>query len=116
VFGSEGTLAWRQEDPNVLEHAPVDGPRQLLTRSSPWLGEAARRACRIPAGHPEAFLEAFANIYVGVAEDIEARLAGRAPDRFAADYPRVEEGARGVRFIEKTVESSRSDRKWTALD
>ena len=61
--------------------------------------------CRIPAGHPEAFLEAFANVYLGVAADIEARLAGIDADPIAADYPRVEEGARGVRFIERVVDS-----------
>jgi predicted dehydrogenase len=116
VFGSAGTLDWRQEDPNQLVHAPIDGPRQILTRGSAWLSEAAKRACRLPAGHPEAFLEAFANIYLGVAADIRARLAGRSADPIAADYPRVEAGARGVRFIEKTVESARSDRKWTSLD
>lgn len=116
VFGSTGSLAWSQEDPNVLVHAPVDGPQQRLTRGSPWLGEAARRASRLPPGHPEAFIEAFANLYLGVAEDIEARQAGRAADPLAADYPRIEDGARGVRFIEKSVESSRSERKWTAFD
>jgi predicted dehydrogenase len=115
VFGSSGMLDWRQEDPNWLVHAPIDGPRQMLSRGSPWLSEAARRACRLPAGHPEAFLEAFANIYLGVAADIGARLAGTAPDLLAADYPRIEDGARGVRFIERTVESAASDRKWTSM-
>jgi predicted dehydrogenase len=115
VFGSDGSLAWRQEEPNVLVHAPVDGPQQRLTRGSPWLSDAARRASRLPTGHPEAFIEAFANIYLGVAADIEARLAGREADRQAADYPRIEDGVRGVRFIEKAVESSRSERKWTAV-
>ena len=115
VFGSSGMLDWRQEDPNRLIHAPIDGPRQILTRGSPWLSEPARRACRLPAGHPEAFLEAFANIYLGVAADIVARLEGRAADPVEADYPRVEDGARGVRFIEKTVESSASERKWTTM-
>lgn len=115
VFGSRGMLDWRQEDPNVLVHAPLEAPRQVLTRGSPWLSEAAQRACRIPAGHPEAFLEAFANIYRGVAADIEARLAGVAADPLDADYPRVEDGARGVRFIEQAVASARSERKWTPM-
>jgi len=115
VFGSNGMLDWRQEDPNWLVHAPIDAPRQLLSRGSPWLGEAARRACRLPAGHPEAFIEAFANIYAGVAADIGARLAGAAPDALAADYPRVEDGARGVRFIERTVVSAASAQKWTSM-
>jgi predicted dehydrogenase len=115
VFGSRGMLDWRQEDPNVLVHAPLDAPRRLLTRGSPWLSEAAQRACRIPAGHPEAFLEAFANVYRGVAADIEARLAGVAADPLDADYPRVEDGARGVRFIEKAVESAHSETKWSPM-
>ena len=116
VFGSAGMLEWRQEHPNHLVHAPLDAPRQILTRGSPWLGVAAKRACRLPSGHPEGFYEAFANIYLGVAADIHARLAGRSADPIAADYPRVEAGARGVRFIEKAVESARSDRKWIGVD
>jgi predicted dehydrogenase len=115
IFGSTGTLDWRQEEPNALVHAPIDAPRQILTRGSPWLGEAARRACRLPAGHPEAFLEAFANVYLGVAADIQARLDGSTADPVAADYARIEDGARGVRFIEATVESARSERKWTTV-
>ena len=116
VFGERGMLDWRQEDPNQLVHAPIDGPRSTLTRGSPWLFEAARRACRLPAGHPEAFIEAFANLYVGVAADIRARIATGVPaSAVEADYPRIEDGARGVRFIEKTVASAASDRKWTPM-
>jgi predicted dehydrogenase len=116
VFGERGMLDWRQEDPNHLIHAPIDGPRMILTRNSPWLSDAAKRACRLPAGHPEAFIEAFANLYVGVATDIRARLADGVPASLAeADYPRVEDGARGVRFIEKTVASAASVQKWTAF-
>ncbi len=115
IFGSSGTLDWRQEEPNALVHAPIDGPRRILTRGSPWLGRPARQACRLPPGHPEAFIEAFANVYLGVAADIQARLAGGSADPVDADYSRVEDGARGVRFIEATIESARSDRKWTPV-
>jgi len=116
VFGERGMLDWRQEDPNHLVHAPIDGPRMTLTRNSPWLSEAAKRACRLPAGHPEAFIEAFANLYVGVAVDIRSRLDGGGPASVAqADYPRIEDGARGVRFIEKTVASAASTQKWTPM-
>jgi predicted dehydrogenase len=116
VSGTLGTITWRQEDPNHLVHSPVDGPRRILTRGAPWLSPSALRAGRIPAGHPEAFIEAFANVYLGVAADIRARWAGTVADPLKADYPRVEDGARGVRFIEKVVESARSERKWTALN
>ena len=114
VFGERGMLDWRQEDPNLLIHAPIDGPRMTLTRNAPWLCDAAKRACRLPPGHPEGFIEAFANLYAGVADDIVSRRDRGVPAA-DADYPRVEDGARGVRFIEKTVESSRSERKWTAM-
>jgi predicted dehydrogenase len=116
VFGSGGSLDWRQENPNELVHAPLDGPRRILTRGSPWLSESSRRACRVPSGHPEAFIEAFANVYLGVAADIRARLAGVAADPLAADYPRLADGVRGVRFIEKTVESAASKLKWTPME
>ena len=79
VMGERGMLDWRQEEPNLLVHAPVDGPRRTLTRNSPGLSEAARRACRLPPGHPEGFIEAFANLYLGVAADLRLRAAqGRA--------------------------------------
>ena len=116
VFGERGMLDWRQEDPNHLVHAPIDGPRLILTRNSPWLSEPARRACRLPAGHPEAFIEAFANLYVGVATDLRSRIElGRPASAAEADYPRIEAGARGVRFIEKTVASAASAQKWTSM-
>jgi predicted dehydrogenase len=113
VSGTLGTLAWRQERPSELVHLPLDGPKRVLTRGAPWLCESARRASRLPSGHPEGFIEAFANIYGGVAADIRARLAGIAADPRAADYPRVEDGARGVRFIQRTVASAKSEAKWT---
>lgn len=115
VFGSLGALDWRQEDPNHLVHSPVDGARRILTRGSPGLSESAKNATRLPAGHPEAFIEAFANIYRGVAADIRARQAGHAADPLRADYPTLADGARGVRFIEKVIESAASQSKWTAM-
>ncbi|KLN54918.1 Gfo/Idh/MocA family protein [Variovorax paradoxus] len=113
VSGTLGTLEWRQEQPSQLVHLPHDGPKRILTRGSPWLCEAAQRASRLPAGHPEGFIEAFANIYAGIVADIRARNAGQQANAIAADYPRVEDGARGVRFIERTVASAQSESKWT---
>lgn len=113
VSGTLGTLDWRQEQPSELVHFPHDGPKQILTRGSPWLCESAQRASRLPSGHPEGFIEAFANVYAGVAADIRARLAGQTADPLATDYPRVEDGARGVRFIARTVASAASTAKWT---
>ena len=116
VFGSSGTLDWSQENPNRLVHTPLNETPRTLTRGGPGLCEAATRASRLPSGHPEGFIEAFANIYLGVAADIRARLAGGVADAIDADYPHVEDGARGVQFIEKVLESSRSTQKWTAMD
>lgn len=116
VFGSSGTLEWHQEEPNTLLHSPIDGPRRMLTRGSAWLSDAARRATRLPTGHPEAFIEAFANVYLGVAAQIRAKQTGTTPAPGAADYPTLADGARGVRFIEKTVESASSAHKWTRMD
>ncbi len=112
IYGSEGSLTWHQEDPTYLTHKPLAGPMQVMTRGGDYLCEAAQRATRTPAGHPEAFLEAFANVYLGAAAAIRARQEGREPDPLEADYPTLVDGARGVHFITKTVESSRSDVKW----
>ncbi len=115
VFGTEGSLAWQQEDPNKLWHLPADAPACLYTRGGFGLCAAAAHATRTPAGHPEAFFEAFANLYLGVAEAIRARQANRPTAPLEADFPSLADGARGVRFIEKTVESAHSTAKWTAF-
>jgi predicted dehydrogenase len=115
VSGTAGTIEWWQEEPNRMTHFPLDGPPRVLTRAAPWLCESARRACRIPPGHPEGFIEAFANVYLGVAHAVRAHDSGREADPLDADYPRVEDGARGVRFIEAVLASAGSERKWTPM-
>lgn len=115
VSGTLGTIEWWQEEPNRLTHFPHDGPPRLLTRGAPWLHEAALRAGRIPPGHPEGFIEAFANVYLGVAAAIRAHARGEAPDPLAADYPDIDAGVRGVRFVEGVLASARSAQKWTPL-
>ena len=112
VHGSEGSLHWRQEDPNLLVHAPANGPARELRRGNDYLSESARKATRIPPGHPEGYLEAFANIYLGVFEAIRAKQAGRELGPLEGQFPTVEDGARGVRFIERVIESGKSDDKW----
>lgn len=110
VYGETGALRWRQEDPNDLWHAPLDGPVRLLRRGNGYLGADAQRFTRLPSGHPEAFFEAFANVYREVADAIERHARGEDP---TGDFPTVADGARGVRFIERTVASAASDQKWT---
>ncbi|ABG03367.1 oxidoreductase-like protein [Rubrobacter xylanophilus DSM 9941] len=110
VYGTEGALQWRQEEPNHLLFAPFGKPVQTLRRGNPYLCEEARAASRLPAGHPEAFIEAFANLYLEAAAAMRARR-GLSPER-PPDFPTVYDGARGVHFIERVVESSRSEKKW----
>ena len=112
IYGTEGGLEWRQEEPNYLYHRPADEPERVLKRGNGYLYEEAKRASRLPPGHPEAFFEAFANVYKGVAATIRARQEQVEPDELPWDFPTVYDGARGVHFIEKTVESGRSDKKW----
>lgn len=116
VYGTEGAISWRQENPNELWHTPASGPKRIITRGGPESGEAAARATRIPPGHPEGFFEAFANIYRGVIEAIRAKRDGRAPAGLAAEFPGVREGARGVRFIEKVLESGRAGGAWVRVE
>jgi predicted dehydrogenase len=106
VFGSEGSLFWRQENPNELSYTPQGGARRTVTRSGAEAGVLAAEATRLPPGHPEGFIEAFANIYRGVFEAIRAKKEGRARKGLGREFPTVQDGARGVQFIEKVVESS----------
>jgi predicted dehydrogenase len=112
VWGTHAGLAWRQEQPNYLAYRPAGGPLEILMEGSEDLCPAAKRATRLPSGHPAGFLEAFANVYRNVADTLHARQAGRQPSEVELDFPTVHDGARGVFFIEKVVESSQSTLKW----
>ncbi|WP_245896014.1 Gfo/Idh/MocA family protein [Deinococcus irradiatisoli] len=112
VFGTQGSLSWRQENPNVLVYDRLDAPRQLLTRGGPGLGTAAQQATRLPSGHPEAFIEAFANIYTGVADDIWARRSGESSEVL---YPTIRDGVQGVAFMERVLTSAQEGGRWTAF-
>jgi predicted dehydrogenase len=115
VHGSEGSIAWSQEDPNVLVHAAASGPARALRRGNDYLSASAQKATRIPPGHPEGYLEAFANVYLGVFEAIRAKQENRDLGPLEGQFPTVEDGARGVRFIERVVESSTSAERWTEV-
>ena len=115
VYGEKAGLEWQQEHPNQLRFAPVGTPPQTLSRGGPNLGAAAPRATRIPSGHPEGYLEAFANLYRDLAEQIRARRGKRKPDPASLLVPTVEDGADGVKFIHAAVESSANNSGWVAL-
>lgn len=109
VSGTEGTLLWRQEEPNALRLLPREGPERVYRRGHDSLSPAARHASRLPPGHPEAFNEAFANVYANALRTIAARQAGEEPDPLDLDFPTVEDGARGVHFILTALESGRRE-------
>jgi predicted dehydrogenase len=118
VYGEEKSLEWHQEHPNYLYVKEADGPVQVWRRGNEYVGAkspAAGRATRLPFGHPEAFLEAFANNYCNFADTVRARMTRSKPDKLALDFPNVDDGLRGMLFIETVVASSKSKRKWTKM-
>jgi predicted dehydrogenase len=115
LYGDEGALEWEQENPNYLRVKYSEKPEQIYKRGNDYLSDAANYNNRIPAGHPEGFIEAFANIYSNVAEVIAARRSGAKPNNLALDFPGVEDGARGVHFIHKAIESG-TNKEWAAME
>ena len=115
VYGTKGGLEWHQQDPNTLIVKHIDRPTEIVRTNYIGLGEAAAYNTRFPAGHPEGYVEAFANHYKNFAEVVAARMEGREPDVYATDYPGIEDGIRGMAFIEGCVASSKSAEKWYKL-
>ncbi len=109
VYGTEAALEWHQEHPNYLYLRYPDRPEEVYKRGNPYLAEVAQHNSRLPPGHPEAFIDAFATIYRNTARTLAARRAGTEPDPFDLDFPTVEDGARGVHFIHKVIESGKSE-------
>jgi len=114
VYGTKAGLEWRQEDPNYLSVAPLGEPKRLVTRGGSGAGAAAARVTRVPAGHPEGYLEGFANIYSEAAAAIIAARSGKKPDK-AVLYPTVADGVKGMAFIEACLKSSNANAKWVTL-
>lgn len=118
VYGEEKALEWHQEHPNYLYVKVPDGPVQVWRRGNDYVSAkspAAGRATRLPFGHPEAFFEAFANIYCNFADTVRARLTRTKADPLVLDFPDVNDGLRGMLFIETVLASTRSNQKWTAF-
>ena len=116
VYGEKGGLEWAQEQPNVLLHTPFGEAPRTIRRAGGGASPVAAHASRIPAGHPEGYLEAFAQLYRDLAEQITARIDGREPDPASMLVPGIEDGLRGMRFIAAAVESGRRDAAWTAIE
>ena len=118
VHGEKASLEWHQEDPNYLYVNRMDKPEEVWKRGNGYVSSysaAAGRGTRLPSGHPEAFLEAFANNYMNFCETVKCAIADEKPSELALDFPGVEAGVRGLLFIETVVASSKSASKWTAM-
>lgn len=118
VYGEKGGIEWAQQEPNTLIVKWLDQPTQLLRAGGNFgdqLSSFAVKNCRTPAGHPEGYLEAFANIYKNFALTLTARLTGTEPSAEAMDFPTASDGVRGMAFIDHVVASSSSEQKWTAF-
>jgi predicted dehydrogenase len=116
VYGEKGGLEWAQQEPNTLLIRWLDQPSQIYRAGTPWLSPVAKHNTRTPAGHPEGYLEAFANLYRNFALTLIARLDGATPSKEALDFPGVEAGVRGLAFIETLIRSNESLEKWTSFE
>ena len=114
IYGEKGGLEWHQQEPNTLIVQWLDKPVELYRTGGSYLTEAAKKATRLPAGHPEGYLEAFATIYLNFAQAIDARLMGEHQDDY--DFPTIADGVRGMQFIKKVVESNTSNQKWIEVN
>ncbi|GAA5626340.1 hypothetical protein Brsp05_01614 [Brucella sp. NBRC 12953] len=114
VFGTKGGIEWAQEDPNRLWFTPFGEQKRLITRGGAGVGDAATRVTRVPGGHPEGYLEAFATIYTEAANAIQAKRDNTTPDS-AIIYPTVDDGVKGVAFIDACVRSSNKNGGWVSL-
>jgi predicted dehydrogenase len=114
VYGSKGGLEWRQEDPNCLWISAYGQPRQLITRGGHGSGPDAGRVTRVPPGHPEGYLEGFANIYTEAARAIRAHRAGKKPEAEVI-FPTVADGLAGMEFVEAAVASSKKGATWVKV-
>jgi len=115
VYGDKAGLEWHQEEPNTLLWKSLDQPTQRLRTAAGYLGAMAAANTRTPGGHPEGYLEAFANIYRNFAEQVRARIEQRAPAISALDVPGIEAAVRGMAFIEQVVAASNNGEKWLSL-
>ena len=116
IYGEKGGIEWMQHEPNTLHVKWLDQPAQVLRAGGNYgahLSSTAIHSCRTPGGHPEGYLEAFANIYRNFALTLGCKIDGTTPTAEMLDFPGIEDGLRGMAFIDNVVASSQSDKKWT---
>ncbi|MGI4750600.1 MAG: Gfo/Idh/MocA family protein [Janthinobacterium lividum] len=113
VYGEKGGIEWQQADANTLKVSLLDHPVEIWRTGGGYTSSFAQQNTRTPAGHPEGYLEAFANLYKNFALTVKAHLEGKKPESEWLDFPGIEEGVRGMAFIENIIASGKSDKKWT---
>ena len=116
IYGEKGGIEWAQQEPNTLIVRWLDKPTEILRAGTGYqsiLSSFATKNCRTPGGHPEGYLEAFGNIYHNFAQTLLAKMEGKTPTPEMLDFPGVEDGVRGMAFIDNVVASGNSDKKWT---
>ena len=116
IYGTDASLEWHQEHPNELTLKFADAPRQIHRRGNSYNGTECAANTRLPFGHPEAFIEAFANVYLAAAEAIADEVQGNFPRSTGYDFPTVDDGVTGMAFIEAAVKSSQNNSAWTKLE
>ncbi|MDQ0394720.1 Gfo/Idh/MocA family protein [Labrys monachus] len=114
VYGTKAGIHWRQDNPNLLYFTPLGEATRIVTRGSPAVGPAGARVTRVPAGHPEGYLEGFATLYTEIARAIRAARSGEKPDG-AVTFPDIDDGIAGMAFIEAAVKSSKKGGAWVGL-
>jgi predicted dehydrogenase len=115
VYGEKAGLEWKQEEPNTLVMKWPDKPKQILRTGLGYLSDAAKMNTRTPAGHPEGYLEAFANLYLSFARAVRDYKPGKKVNAAKYDFPDVEAGVKGMAFVDTVIRSSKSNAKWTKV-
>ena len=116
VYGEKAGLEWKQEDPNYLHFTKFGHPTQRITRGGSGASDEANQITRIPPGHPEGYLEGFANIYSDVSRELFAKINNQNYDNSRNCYPTINDGIEGMKFIEAVLESSKNNSKWTRFE
>ncbi|NOT73293.1 MAG: Gfo/Idh/MocA family oxidoreductase [Cyclobacteriaceae bacterium] len=115
IYGEKGGIEWRQEEPNSLVVKWLDKPKEIYRAGGGYLSETAKKNIRTPSGHPEGYLEAFANIYMNFAKAVRDYKPGKKIDPNKYDFPDVNDGVKGLAFVDTVIKSSKSAQKWTKV-
>ena len=115
VYGEKGSLEWHQKEPNTLLVHWLNKPTELKRTATPFVGKTSISNTRLPAGHPEGYIEAFANIYNNFANALSNEILKKTNKSTKYDYPSVDDGVRGMLFLDAVIRSNKNEKKWTKI-